>query len=218
MTNPFLPPPTSINSAKGKSTQSGKDAKPWTAWETGLIYVCLALKGLSPRETGLILDRSRGAIIGRAHRVGIPIAPNGPQHSKKKLTHEEIRERERQRYQAKRVSPGLEYRAKRSVQVKYKVVKTKIRVPRALPPIPVRREIAMPVEPLRLTIMQLTNSTCRMPLANTEGADTLFCGHATEEMSPWCEWHKGIVWEKTKPLSEERLMQQILRRDKVRGM
>lgn len=60
--------------------------------------------------------------------------------------------------------------------------------------IPTPEPIPAPA-PLLLTMLDLTNSTCRFPVEG-ENEHTLFCGHAPKFGSRFCEFHHGVCFTK----------------------
>jgi len=53
----------------------------------------------------------------------------------------------------------------------------------------------------RLTLLQLTENTCKWPIGDPLGAGFHFCGAKTCEGSPYCSYHSKIAFQ---PLAERR--------------
>jgi GcrA cell cycle regulator len=76
---------------------------------------------------------------------------------------------------------------------------------------PLPRPIPIPEpEPLRLvdlpeggrvTILHLSDKTCKWPIGDPGREDFCFCGHKPREGSPYCEYHARIAYQ---PLLERR--------------
>ncbi|RCL02918.1 MAG: GcrA cell cycle regulator [Candidatus Tokpelaia sp. JSC161] len=54
---------------------------------------------------------------------------------------------------------------------------------------------------IHITLLQLTESSCRWPLGDPLNEDFHFCGAASEEGSPYCSYHSSIAFQ---PLTERR--------------
>ena len=61
-----------------------------------------------------------------------------------------------------------------------------------------RRNIVVPI-PLKLTIFQLTERTCKRPLGDPSQEDFHFCGHDSLENFPYCEYHAGVAYQAPEP-------------------
>lgn len=46
----------------------------------------------------------------------------------------------------------------------------------------------------RITIMQLSSSTCKWPIGDPQDKDFCFCGHAPRENSPYCDYHARAAY------------------------
>jgi GcrA cell cycle regulator len=76
---------------------------------------------------------------------------------------------------------------------------------------PVARQISLPEpEPLRLvdlpkdgrvTILHLSDKTCKWPIGDPGHEDFCFCGHKPREGSPYCEYHARAAYQ---PLQDRR--------------
>jgi GcrA cell cycle regulator len=79
-------------------------------------------------------------------------------------------------------------------------------------PAPLPRALALPEpQPLRLvdtakgdgriTILQLSDKTCKWPSGDPGNEDFCFCGHKPREGSPYCEYHARLAYQ---PLQDRR--------------
>jgi len=53
----------------------------------------------------------------------------------------------------------------------------------------------------RITILQLSDKTCKWPSGDPGSEDFCFCGHKPREGSPYCEYHARIAYQ---PLQDRR--------------
>jgi GcrA cell cycle regulator len=61
-----------------------------------------------------------------------------------------------------------------------------------------RRNVVVPI-PLKLSIFQLTEHTCKWPLGDPGHDDFHFCGHDSLENAPYCEYHAGVAYQAPEP-------------------
>ena len=76
---------------------------------------------------------------------------------------------------------------------------------------PVQRQIALPEpQPLRLvdlpkggrvTILHLSDKTCKWPIGDPGSEDFCFCGHSPRDKSPYCEYHARAAYQ---PMQDRR--------------
>jgi GcrA cell cycle regulator len=90
--------------------------------------------------------------------------------------------------------------------------RTKAVVPagQPLPPQPSQSEIseetranllALERKARKLTLMQLTERTCKWPIGDPATEDFWFCGHPVQPGKPYCETHVGVAFQ---PMSSRR--------------
>lgn len=139
-------------------------------------------EGKSAGEIARIMGdgRSRNAVIGRLHRLGVP---------KRQIAHKPGREAKPvtliKRQHRKRVwptDPGASLPTP-EVEAAPPPVLAKPRKPKA------REWNGKPVPLLRLTA-----TSCRFPVSG-EGVHTLFCGHSAEAALPYCVRHVRICYQ-----------------------
>ena len=79
-----------------------------------------------------------------------------------------------------------------------------------LPPQPSQSEIseetrasllALEKKAKKLTLMQLTERTCKWPIGDPATEDFWFCGHPVQPGKPYCETHVGVAFQ---PMSSRR--------------
>jgi GcrA cell cycle regulator len=61
-----------------------------------------------------------------------------------------------------------------------------------------RRNVVVPI-PKKLSIFQLTESTCKWPIGDPSREDFHFCGHDSLENLPYCEYHAGVAYQAPEP-------------------
>jgi GcrA cell cycle regulator len=57
-----------------------------------------------------------------------------------------------------------------------------------------RRNVVVPI-PKKLSILQLTEETCKWPVGDPSREDFHFCGHDSLESRPYCEYHAGVAYQ-----------------------
>jgi GcrA cell cycle regulator len=53
----------------------------------------------------------------------------------------------------------------------------------------------------RVTILHLSDKTCKWPIGDPGAEDFCFCGHKPREGSPYCEYHARLAYQ---PLQDRR--------------
>ncbi len=61
-------------------------------------------------------------------------------------------------------------------------------------------------EPLRIKLVNLTESTCKWPLGDPQDADFSFCGHSIKTDTPYCEYHCKLAYQ---PIAERRRVRRV---------
>lgn len=56
------------------------------------------------------------------------------------------------------------------------------------------KAIAAPPEPLRLSLMELTDHTCKWPYGDPRAPDFHFCGHEPEPPRAYCQYHLRLAY------------------------
>jgi GcrA cell cycle regulator len=134
----------------------------------------------SAAEIAAMLGISRGAVIGKAHRLGLsapqrenkPKAPRSPNANKN-------RSGEHHAVVRLRVVNPVGGNGHDRV---FKTIEVKQRIPRC-------EEIV----PLHLTLLQLETGDCRYPYGGDNAGDPItFCGHSVQEDSSWCPSHHAL--------------------------
>lgn len=73
---------------------------------------------------------------------------------------------------------------------------TALKVQRAPAPrrLPVLEDVVVPI-PLKKTIVELNEHTCRWPLGDPTEESFSFCGHEPRENGPYCEYHSRVAYQ-----------------------
>ncbi|PCI05898.1 MAG: GcrA cell cycle regulator [Hyphomicrobiales bacterium] len=56
-------------------------------------------------------------------------------------------------------------------------------------------------EPLKISLLELTDSTCKWPIGDPATKDFYFCGHKGKDDCPYCEYHALLAYQ---PQAERR--------------
>ena len=109
-------------------------------------------------------NRSRNAILGKIHRLGLAVKQTTPR--------------------------SKDFRHRPDKTAKAKQAKQNPSLPAVVRSVPPKRIIPL-VAPAaqKLTVLQLTDKTCRWPIGDPSHKDFHFCGHGPRSGSPYCEFH-----------------------------
>lgn len=174
-------------------------------WATGLSAAQIA------KEMGC---NSRGAIIGKAHRLNLPSRIPGPIA----LSEEERYQRSKERQEKKNAQRRLRRAGKlppRTLADNGRDSGTQKRLQRLanasqISPAPVPEPDPEPIDDLaipekqRRTIMQLTDETCRWPVGNPGDPGFFFCGAPPKGDHPYCAAHCVRAFNPRAPRREHR--------------
>ncbi|MEE9314300.1 MAG: GcrA family cell cycle regulator [Rhizobiaceae bacterium] len=147
--------------------------------------------GLSASQVATQLGGvTRNAVIGKVHRLGLSgrAKPAGKSNggARKKTSSER--------------SGGAGGYARPTRPARAGVGRGGSNIAVALKVKPVEEVIAAP-ESLKLTLMELTESTCKWPTGDPTMPGFSFCGHKTSEDKPYCAFHNKLAFQ---PPSERR--------------
>lgn len=127
--------------------------------------------GYTGRQIGVQLGISKNAVIGRAHRLGLPARALG---SRKSTGERRARAKTLKRQEPRQTRPPV-IRALAIVEL------------------PVLQRASR-----RLTLLELTPLDCKWPVAGT-GEHTEFCGHVRVTGRPYCAFHVGRAYRAAEP-------------------
>lgn len=137
----------------------------------------LAGVGLSAGEIGARIGKTRNAVVGKCHRIGIPLGSKSApavHYSKHVARPKDAPPRPRQRH---------------------KRATTPILKPTILPPPP--KEPPVPIEPRKIELTELSADDCKWPIGD---GPFLFCGNPRDtalngvEQVPYCFQHCRVAY------------------------
>ncbi len=151
---------------------------------------------------------TRNAVIGKVHRLGL---------SNRAATPKTAKAAAKPKAKAKPKAPVK--KASSAPEVANSSIPTSKEIPRKrpiitagqpLPPQPSASEISeealanvakIEKKAKKLTLMQLTERTCKWPIGDPATEEFWFCGHAVQAGKPYCETHVSVAFQ---PMSSRR--------------
>jgi GcrA cell cycle regulator len=173
--------------ANDQDQQPGTPKLTWPPERVELLKKLWA-EGLTASQVAARLGDgiSRNAVIGKVHRLGL----SGRQSAQRSSTPRP--RRPRQPSHPGRPMAGQAAAAALKLQPRPQ--------PRPEPePQPIRL-VEMPKSE-RVSILMLSDKTCRWPLGDPGSEDFCYCGHAPKPGLPYCEYHASIAYQ---PLHDRR--------------
>lgn len=165
----------------------------------------LWMDGKSATEIMLILGGgiTRSAVIGKVHRLklkdgGSRRMPERPAARKPKVeddgTPRAPRSIAASKPVGKRGAAGM-YRSQGAATRRERLETKADAIVAPAPVVPLREESqAFDATARRLTLIQLTEHTCKWPIGDPAEADFHFCGHDAIDGKPYCEHHGRRAW------------------------
>lgn len=160
---------------------------------------------------------TRNAVIGKVHRLGLSNRAAGPAPAKAtdpvgaKSAAMETLKPEAKPIPAEKVMSGTKAEpASAAPRPAIPARKAIIPAGQPLPPQPSANEISpeaiasqreVEKKAKRLTLMELTERTCKWPIGDPATPDFWFCGLPAEQGKPYCEAHVGVAFQ---PMSSRR--------------
>jgi len=157
---------------------------------------------------------TRNAVIGKVHRLGLsnrsqPTKGSGEDAATAAPAEPKAKAAPKEAAPAKDPAPAAEADP---APAKEPVQRTKAVTPagQPLPPQPSQSEIteeqrqnlrALEKRARKLTLLQLTERTCKWPIGDPATDDFWFCGHPTQPGKPYCETHVSVALQ---PMSSRR--------------
>jgi GcrA cell cycle regulator len=154
-----------------------EDAVNWSTEHTEQLRALWGRK-LSASEIGAIIGCSRHAVIGKAHRIGLPPIERAPARKPP------VRGRDRQ----------------------FPRIRKRGRTPATIAADAELKDIPLTVigEPRMLSIVDLDSTTCRWPIGDPRTSSFGYCGHPTGPASRYCAGHHAIAYRPAE--SEDELL------------
>lgn len=129
---------------------------------------------------------TRNAVIGKVHRLGLSgrAKPTGGAAKRARATSNKAT-----------YSAGTKKRAANSLTTKPNGTSA-----------PAKSVVASLTEPKSkcLSLVDLTDKTCKWPHGDPAERDFHFCGHRTEEESPYCDYHSKLAYQPTSDKRREK--------------
>ena len=133
---------------------------------------------------------TRNAVIGKVHRLGLsgrakPASSGGSKPRRKTTTR----------------SSGVSYQRTRTTTrtVGNAALKMEMEVELEVRAKPIE-DVVVPISK-KLTLLELTETTCKWPTGDPTLPGFSFCGHNSKEDKPYCEYHSKLAFQ---PPSERR--------------
>jgi GcrA cell cycle regulator len=140
--------------------------------------------GLSASQiaTKLGMGVTRNAVIGKVHRLNLSGRASTPRAAQPRKT-------ERQPSAPGR-SPSMPTAGATALKAFLQPA------PRAMPlPEPKPLRLVDSAKDGRITILHLSDKTCKWPIGDPMKEDFCFCGHGPREGSPYCEYHARMAYQ-----------------------
>jgi GcrA cell cycle regulator len=157
---------------------------------------------------------TRNAVIGKVHRLGLSNrAGTTPAKAEAKPAPKgEAKPKAEPKADTPKVEPRVEAKpaAERAEPVQLPARKVIIPAGQPLPPQPSANEISpealasvreIEKKSPKISLMELTERTCKWPIGDPATDDFWFCGLASQPGKPYCEAHVGVAFQ---PMSARR--------------
>ncbi|MCX8952260.1 GcrA cell cycle regulator [Ruegeria sp. NA] len=154
---------------------------------------------------------TRNAVIGKVHRLGLSnrtagAAPAKSEPKEKPAPAPKAEAKPRPMPKTEPARPAAAAEAKPAVPARRQIIPAG----QPLPPQPSANEISpealakvneIEKKAKKLTLMELTEKTCKWPVGDPATEDFWFCGLPVEAGKPYCEAHVGVAFQ---PMSSRR--------------
>ncbi len=152
---------------------------------------------------------TRNAVIGKVHRLGLSnrSGSGGSESAKSKTA---AKAKPAARAKAAKAEPKTEAPKETATATPVSRVKAIIPAGQPLPPQPSANEIdpaalakvnEIEKKAKKLSLMELTERTCKWPVGDPATTDFWFCGLPVQSGKPYCEAHVGVAFQ---PMSARR--------------
>jgi len=147
----------------------------WKEWQIDILKVEWPQGKLSATDIGILVGKSRNAVIGKSHRLKLGNrAPSGD-----KRTGENRKERP---------PPPLRIKVGSAPKIEMAIIKKKAIPPRFYP-----NAAPLTTKP-PISIMELGTNTCRAPVGHGSDGLVVYCGDFTFADKPFCEGHCAMYY------------------------
>jgi GcrA cell cycle regulator len=146
----------------------------WSDWQIEIVAREWPLDQISAAQIGALVNKTRNAVIGKAHRLGLGGRRIGHPHSDSKA----------------KPKPKL---------AKVRVIEM-MKPPK--PPRFIEKDVLLGGNPI--SIGQLNEYTCRAPAGYGADGVMVYCGNQTFPGKPFCEGHCAMFYTPSLPRSHRR--------------
>ena len=157
----------------------------WTEERVGTLKQLWA-DGLSASQIAARLGMgvTRNAVIGKVHRLNLSGRATQPRNASPRT----IRKTREPSVPGR--SPSMPTAGATALKPFHQTA------PRALAmPEPQPLRLISNVKDSRMTILHLTEKTCKWPIGDPTHDDFCFCGHGPRDGSPYCEYHARLAYQ-----------------------
>ena len=154
---------------------------------------------------------TRNAVIGKVHRLGLSnrtagAAPAKPEPKAKPASKPEPKAKSAPKTEAARPAPSAAPETKSAIPARRQIIPAG----QPLPPQPSANEISpealakvneVEKKAKKISLMELTERTCKWPVGDPATPDFWFCGLPVQSGKPYCEAHVGVAFQ---PMSARR--------------
>ena len=168
---------------------------PWTEERVELLKKLWG-EGLSASQIAgrLGMGVTRNAVIGKVHRLNLAGRATQPRSSTPRAPREP-----RLPGMARTHSPSMPTAGSTALKA---MPRNELHArPQPLPEPKPMRLVDLPKDG-RITILHLSDKTCRWPIGDPGTEEFCFCGHGPRDSSPYCEYHARIAYQ---PAQERRM-------------
>ncbi len=175
------------------TTISASEKMPWTDERVEMLKK-LWSDGLSASQIAgrLGMGVTRNAVIGKVHRLNLAGRATQPRNSTPRAPREP-----RMPGIARPQSPSMPTAGSAALKAYTRAEARPLSLPEPKP----LRLVELPKDG-RITILHLSDKTCRWPIGDPGTEEFCFCGHGPRESSPYCEYHARIAYQ---PAQERRM-------------
>jgi GcrA cell cycle regulator len=171
---------------------AGTDKMPWTDERVDLLKK-LWTDGLSASQIAARLGMgvTRNAVIGKVHRLNLsgrqPAQRTAAPRASRKVSREPSAPGSRPMGTPSMPTAGATA-LKSYAQPQHRPMAQPLPEPKPL------RLVDLPKDG-RITILHLSDKTCKWPIGDPTHDDFCFCGHNPRDGSPYCEYHARIAYQ-----------------------
>ena len=143
---------------------------------------------------------TRNAVIGKVHRLGLSNRATTNTSSKSDLKAKSAPKNSSKAKQKARKSEAIESKPDNITSLRRQIIPAG----QPLPPQPSANEISpealarvseIEKKAKKLSLLELTEKTCKWPVGDPATEEFWFCGLATQSGKPYCEAHVGVAFQ-----------------------